>query len=67
MGLQSLNAKPVRMEGWIIAHPYITALAILGLVSVVVMLLCGLFWDEPKDWEADDAWINLYWEFLVSR
>ena len=52
MGLQSVNAKPVRMEGWIIAHPYITALAIFGLVGV---LLRGLCWDGPIDWEAGDA------------
>lgn len=39
------------MQGWIVAHPYLTVLAILGLIGAVVMALRSLFADEPADWE----------------
>ena len=41
------------MEGWIVTHPYMTVLAILGLVAVVTMALCNPFGDDPTDWEAE--------------
>ena len=41
------------MEGWIVTHPYMTMLAILGLVYVVVMALRTLFGRSHRKLEGE--------------
>ena len=46
---RSMRSGPVWMQGRIVTHPYMTMLAILGLVGVVIMALRSPFADDPAD------------------
>ena len=52
-GAQSLNTALIRAQRWIVAHPYMTVLAVFGLIGAVIMALRSLLGDEPVDWEAE--------------
>lgn len=41
------------MQTAIVAHPYVTAGALLGLVGAVIMGLRSLLMDDPAEWTAE--------------
>ena len=47
---QALNATLIQLGEAVAAHPYMTALAIFGLLGAVVMALRSVFSDESADW-----------------
>jgi hypothetical protein len=55
---QALNATLVQLGEAVAAHPYMTILAILGLVGAVVMALRSVLMDESAEWTADKRFVK---------
>jgi len=49
----SLNAMLLRTQEAIVEHPYMTVLAILGLIGAVFLALRSVLKDDPTDWQAE--------------
>ncbi|KIJ19745.1 hypothetical protein PAXINDRAFT_165999 [Paxillus involutus ATCC 200175] len=54
--VQLFNSGLVGLEKSIVAHPYMTVLAIAGLMAVVLMAIRKLLSDDVADWDAEQRY-----------